>query len=253
MSVATLAAAPAMGAAQRWRSTPAAVPATLLGLGLYLTWFGVHYWHTDVVWPSDPIKAILTGKPIPAAVRASDAAAIGSIVNVGAVTTIPGAGPAGATGAAGAAGASGLVAIATKYVGTGYQWGGRADRPGNWDCSSFVSYCLHEAGLPLPGGRWGDPGYPPNSHGPTTGTYLLYGTPVNRTQIQPGDLVVWPTHMGIVAGPDRIVAARGSSEGTGYSGLDATSASLHEVPQYRRPPGTATVPPGPSTNRNRPV
>ena len=225
------------------------------GTGLYLLWFGVHYWRSDTAWPSDPVKAVLTGKPIPVPNRPG--IDLGAFLNeAGTPVSAPGGplSPGGVSGQFAQVGRSALVEVATKYVGTGYQWGGRADAPGHWDCSSFVSYCLHEAGQPLPGGRWGDPGYPPNSHGPTTGTYLLYGTPVNRTDLQPGDLVVWPTHMGIVVDATRIVAARSTSEGTGYSGIDATSASLHEVPQYRRPPGTAaTVPPGPSTNRNHPV
>jgi hypothetical protein len=46
--------------------TPA-LPAALIVAGGYLAWFGVHYWRTDVAWPSDPVKAVLTGKPIPAA------------------------------------------------------------------------------------------------------------------------------------------------------------------------------------------
>ena len=40
--------------------------------GAYLAWFGVHYWRTDVTWPSDPVKAVLTGKPLPDAVKAQD-------------------------------------------------------------------------------------------------------------------------------------------------------------------------------------
>src|SRR5581483_9875261 len=36
----------------------------------YLTWFGVHYWRTDVKYPSDPIKGVLTGKGLPSATRA---------------------------------------------------------------------------------------------------------------------------------------------------------------------------------------
>lgn len=42
-----------------------AVTATLIGSGAYLAWFGIHYWRTGVAWPSDPVKAVLTGRPIP--------------------------------------------------------------------------------------------------------------------------------------------------------------------------------------------
>ncbi len=46
--------------------TPA-LPASLIVAGGYLAWFGIHYWRTDVAWPSDPVKAVLTGRPIPTA------------------------------------------------------------------------------------------------------------------------------------------------------------------------------------------
>lgn len=41
------------------------IPLVMVGIGLYLAWFGVHYWDSDTKWPSDPVKAVLTGKPIP--------------------------------------------------------------------------------------------------------------------------------------------------------------------------------------------
>ena len=50
------------------------IPTMLLGTGAYLTWFGVHYWRSSkVVWPSDPIKSVLTGKGLPAADHATTA------------------------------------------------------------------------------------------------------------------------------------------------------------------------------------
>lgn len=79
------------------------VPVIILSLGAYLTWFGIHYWRTDTAWPSDPIKAVLTGKPIPEPDRSSGEAAIkgivsgasgGSVTETGsAVGHSPGAGP----------------------------------------------------------------------------------------------------------------------------------------------------------------
>ena len=50
-------------------STPAGdtpvVPVLLVLVGGYLTWFGIHYWRSDIRYPTDPLKAVLTGKPIP--------------------------------------------------------------------------------------------------------------------------------------------------------------------------------------------
>ena len=42
------------------------IPILLIALGAYLAWFGVHYWRQDLKWPSDPIKAALQGKGLPA-------------------------------------------------------------------------------------------------------------------------------------------------------------------------------------------
>ncbi|HWM96741.1 MAG TPA: hypothetical protein VNO54_06755, partial [Streptosporangiaceae bacterium] len=58
-----------------------------------------------------------------------------------------------------------LARIALRYVGAGYVYGGNASAVGDWDCSTFVSFCLWRAGLSLPGGKWGDPDMPPNIHG----------------------------------------------------------------------------------------
>jgi Lysozyme like domain len=49
---------------------PAAVPLIpliLAGAGVYLCWFAVHYWGSDTRWPTDPVKAVLQGKPLPVA------------------------------------------------------------------------------------------------------------------------------------------------------------------------------------------
>ena len=186
------------------------LPVLIMGFGFYLTWFGVHYWRSDTAWPSDPIKAVLTGKAIPEPDRSAGKAAIQRIVrDAEATATLPVAppGPGNApTGPAAGSQASGggerIAAQSLKYMGASYVFGGPADRVGNWDCSSFVSFILgHDLGYPLPGGKWGDPGMPPHTHGPTTHNYLLWGKPVSAAQAQKGDLVVSSEHIGIVVGP----------------------------------------------------
>jgi len=114
-----------------------------------------------------------------------------------------------------------IAADAQAYAGRGYVYGGSARAPGDWDCSSFVSYVLgHDLHLALPGGKWGGPGFPPNGHGPVVTSYASWKGAV--TVAAPGvrgDIVCFvgsgPNgHMGIVLGPDRMVSALDSASGT---------------------------------------
>ena len=115
------------------------VPILILSFGAYLTWFGVHYWRSDTAWPSDPIKAVLTGKPIPVPDRSTGEAAIQGIVDSagggtgGVIGHSPGAGPTadvmtkdqiralwtGNGGAAGTANVAAAVAMAESSGRTG--------------------------------------------------------------------------------------------------------------------------------------
>jgi cell wall-associated NlpC family hydrolase len=206
-------------------------------IGGYIAWFAIHYFKTDTKWPTDPIKAVLTGKELPVPTYE------GEQQRVGAVAGQVGKFAANAT-KSGTGSGNAIVTAAQKYIGQGYVWGGNAAQPGQWDCSSFVSYVLgHDLGLPLPGGHWGDPGFPPNSHGPTTGSYLLYGTPVDRATVQAGDLVVWSSHIGIAISNTQIISARDPQEGTGVSSIDGTTTSLGESVSFRRVPITGTAGP----------
>lgn len=42
------------------------IPILLVAAGGYFAWFAVKYWRQDLKWPSDPIKAVLQGKGLPA-------------------------------------------------------------------------------------------------------------------------------------------------------------------------------------------
>jgi hypothetical protein len=42
-------------------------PVILIISGGYLAWFGIHYWRSDVKYPTTPVKAVLTGNGVPAA------------------------------------------------------------------------------------------------------------------------------------------------------------------------------------------
>lgn len=209
------------------------LPILILAAGAYLCWFAIHYWASDVTWPSDPIKALLTGKPMPVADKGaaltSELAKLqttpvgGGVIDptqLGQSVADANLNPAQSAGGV-LAGGPALAADALQYKGAGYVFGGAADRVGNWDCSSFVSYCMgHDLGHALPGGgHYGDKGYPPHAHGPTTANYLLFGTAITRAQARAGDLVVSSEHMGIVISPTQYVSARTPAKGVGVDNL----------------------------------
>lgn len=146
--------------------------------------------------------------------------------------------PSGGTGQVGPGSATGQ-AIANKalsYSGQGYVWGGPADKPGNWDCSSFLSYVLgHDFGMTLPGGHhYGDAGFPPHSHGPVTTDFYKVGTQVQRSQVQAGDLVIWHPHCGIAINGTSMISARGHTSGTGVSSIDGDSRYFGYPPRCQR-------------------
>lgn len=204
------------------------IPVVLIIAGGYLAWFGVHYWRRDVQWPTEPIKKVLQGQSVPEPGQPPPTAAT-LLSNIEQQ-----AGPVGQAGPV--ATNSAIANAAQRYIGQDYKYGGKADRPGNWDCSSFVSYVLsHDLGLPLPhGGHYGDPGYPPHTHGPATREYLFYGSPITRSQVRAGDLVVWQTHMGIAISNSEMVSARSASS-VPPTGIDRIDGDIPgEKPFYRR-------------------
>ena len=130
------------------------VPVFLIGTGMYLAWFGVHYWRADVKWPTDPVKAVLQGKSLPPrtgtptadqeAVLAAAKVQLGS----GGVAAA-GAGPAAANAVTGnqAAGVTPGTGQPSANVNTGkllaaaYGWG-----PGSNDWPYLYSGWMEESG-----------------------------------------------------------------------------------------------------------
>jgi len=88
---------------------PPVVPVAVLAIGSYLAWYAVHYWGSDSKWPSDPVKAVLQGKPLPAPTGQQSAQAVLSSVEQHA--------PAAAGGIASAPGAAGSApAVSGSYT-----------------------------------------------------------------------------------------------------------------------------------------
>ena len=90
----------------------------------------------------------------------------------------------------------GAVGIAMQYLGVPYVWGG-AD-PSGFDCSGLVMYVYAQMGISLP-------------HGATA--QYSAGTPIDYSDLQPGDLVFfgsgggYMSHVGIYAGGGSMIHA----------------------------------------------
>jgi cell wall-associated NlpC family hydrolase len=113
---------------------------------------------------------------------------------------------------------SNIANTALKYDGNRYVWGGS---PGTaqgvdagTDCSGFCNMVIgRDLGMAIPG-------YPPGAytgaaHGPATGGWLLWSgvASITAKELQPGDLLVWPTHMGISLGGTQMISALDTNDG----------------------------------------
>lgn len=91
-----------------------------------------------------------------------------------------------------AGGHASLVSIARSFIGLGipYLYGGKDPAVG-LDCSGFVWVVLKKAGFNVP--------YRDSS------ALKSWATPISASSALPGDLVFWPGHVGIYAGPGIVI------------------------------------------------
>jgi peptidoglycan DL-endopeptidase CwlO len=130
---------------------------------------------------------------------------------------------------------SGAAGDATKYVGHAYLYSGAPGLDGKqpWDCSSFANWVYgHDEGLAIPGYAAGT--YTGAEHGPATTSWFFFGSEVNGIgNAQPGDAVVWVTHMGIYLGGNNLISALNPQLGTRITTVD-NAAPFGEPMSIRR-------------------
>jgi len=106
-----------------------------------------------------------------------------------------------------------VVAIAMRYLGVPYRWGGASPSTG-FDCSGFTMYVYAQVGVSLP-------------H--YTGSQYAMGVSVSRSQLEPGDLVFFDGlgHEGIYVGNNQFIHAPHTGDVVKISSISGWYASTY--------------------------
>jgi hypothetical protein len=172
------------------------------------------------------VQYLLSGKPISSVPVASSLAITGDAsLTSGQIS-------------GGSASGQAIAQDALNYQGHSYVYGGAPgpDAANPWDCSSFASWVLgHDMDMAIPGGSWATVTNNGNSHGPATGSYLIWSgcTTISQTSATAGDLAISASHMGILINSSEMISALNESLGTKVTGI-VGAFPAGEVITYRR-------------------
>lgn len=108
-----------------------------------------------------------------------------------------------------------VIDTAQQFLGVPYVWGGSS--PSGFDCSGFVQYVFARCGIDLPR---------------TADVQATAGTPVSKSELQPGDLVFFAgdyvniSHVGIYVGDGKMIHAS-TTYGIAYDDLSRDYRVAH--------------------------